>query len=218
MEEKRFGRYSNLILDLLCEALQRIGHSYRPKEGEGALLALAKAPSHIKELVSSLENKAKPGIPSGEIFHFQQSSTDKNTSIINILTVPGGDLARTDMAEIEVEMSHPGLIPDGSQIDDDNVEMDATEKPAAEADVQRQKDAAFKRSQDSQREKTRSGEAHQTDELEVARPQIVASSASDERGAAQQSSSAEGSGNEMEDQWCTRAYTHRFQQATMAPI
>ena len=51
----------NIILDLLCEALQRIGHSYRPREGEGALQALAKAPSHIKELVSSLENIAKPG-------------------------------------------------------------------------------------------------------------------------------------------------------------
>ena len=51
-----------VILDLICEALQRIGHSYRPKEGEGALRALAQAPSHIKELVSSLENLARPGI------------------------------------------------------------------------------------------------------------------------------------------------------------
>ena len=55
-----------IILDLICEALQRIGHSYRPREGDGALQALARAPSHIQELVSSLENLARPGNPDGD--------------------------------------------------------------------------------------------------------------------------------------------------------
>ena len=52
-----------IILDLLCEALQRIGHSYRPKEGYTAKQALQKAPTHIQELVATLETLAKPEGP-----------------------------------------------------------------------------------------------------------------------------------------------------------
>ena len=47
-----------MILDLLCEALHRIGLSYKPKEGESAKQALDKAPRHIQELVTRLENVA----------------------------------------------------------------------------------------------------------------------------------------------------------------
>ena len=49
-----------IVLDLLCEALQRIGHSYRPKEGMPAQQALKQAPSHIQDLVKSLERVAIP--------------------------------------------------------------------------------------------------------------------------------------------------------------
>ena len=50
-----------VVLDLLCEALQRIGHDYRPKEGMPAAQALATAPSYIQELVQTLEKVATPG-------------------------------------------------------------------------------------------------------------------------------------------------------------
>ena len=49
-----------IVLDLLCEALQRIGHSYRPKEWVLAKQALAQASTHIQDLVKSLENVATP--------------------------------------------------------------------------------------------------------------------------------------------------------------
>ena len=57
---KDIEEVDSIILDLLCEALQRIGHSYRPREGDSAKQALQKAPSHIQDLVATLENLAKP--------------------------------------------------------------------------------------------------------------------------------------------------------------
>ena len=44
-----------IILVLLCEALQRIGNNYRPKERASASQTLRRAPSHIQDLVKSLE-------------------------------------------------------------------------------------------------------------------------------------------------------------------
>ena len=50
----------NIVLDLLCEALQRMGHMYRPDEGAPAQKALDHAPSYIKDLVKTLERVATP--------------------------------------------------------------------------------------------------------------------------------------------------------------
>ena len=48
------------MLDLISEALQRMGQSYRPKEKAPARESLDSAPTHIRELVRKLEPIAVP--------------------------------------------------------------------------------------------------------------------------------------------------------------
>ena len=45
----------DVVLDLLVEALHRMGRASRPREGEPALAALAAAPAHVQALVARLE-------------------------------------------------------------------------------------------------------------------------------------------------------------------
>ena len=44
-----------VILDLLCEALVRMGELYRPREAQPAASALASAPRHIAQLIKQVE-------------------------------------------------------------------------------------------------------------------------------------------------------------------
>ena len=111
-----------VVLDLLCEALQRIGHQYRPKEGEPAVQALASAPSHIRELVQSLAEVALPGqqgvekleakgstqvdpieilTPTSQLENNGPASTDAQTSFAEIASAPGGKVLDVDDKGIE---------------------------------------------------------------------------------------------------------------------
>ena len=85
-----------IVLDLLCEALQRIGHSYRPKEGMPVQQAIQQAPSHIQDLVKSLERVASPNTKEAslaKVSHFSAdatpyapTSTDVNTFYSEIMS------------------------------------------------------------------------------------------------------------------------------------
>ena len=62
---RRLWRRSDLeeadlvVLDLVCEALSRLGHLLRPKEGQAAVEVLASAPRHYQEVASKLLSLAK---------------------------------------------------------------------------------------------------------------------------------------------------------------
>ena len=73
---KDLEEIDEIVLDLLCEALQRIGHSYRPKEGMPAQQALKQAPSHIQDLVKSLERVAIPDTKEASLAKVSRFSAD----------------------------------------------------------------------------------------------------------------------------------------------
>ncbi len=86
----------DVVLDLLCEGLARMGAAYRPDVGQPAHAALAAAPAHIRTLVSGLVPLArrpartapKCGLsPAAEVI--QQSSSDPRTSIAEVLSASG---------------------------------------------------------------------------------------------------------------------------------
>ena len=80
-----------VILDLVCEALVRLGQSYRPKEG-GTLAKenLARAPTEIQEMIESLVNLAKPPketlaqIPEDYAWDISESSTISKSLLCHI--------------------------------------------------------------------------------------------------------------------------------------
>ena len=167
-----------VILDLICEALQRIGHSYRPREGEGARQALARAPTHIQELVSSLGNLARPENPEDDDFQVQASSA-KPTSLI---VIPNASIATAEEDELNFAMPHAGpdfvdddgedsgpppQSPFGLGCSEDQVVDNIVATAAADLHSQRSEDshrettanAGCGRSEDSQREITAIAEA-----------------------------------------------------------
>ena len=61
-----------VVMDLLVEALHRMGNIYRPRSGQPAVAAIAVAPPHIAELVAKLEPIATRGVQRGGECKLQQ--------------------------------------------------------------------------------------------------------------------------------------------------
>ena len=56
--------HDKIVLDLVVEALDRLGRLHRPNENVAATQALRDAPSHVQDLVAKLSNLATPSTTS----------------------------------------------------------------------------------------------------------------------------------------------------------
>jgi len=88
----------DVVLDLLCECLVRMGQLYQPRQSAPAMQALAEAPPHIRELVAKVVPLAVPAfreaeavqtrvLPVGEVpFGTVSASSDPMTTAEEILS------------------------------------------------------------------------------------------------------------------------------------
>ena len=102
--------HDKIVLDLVVEALDRLGRLHRPDENVAATQALRDAPSHVQELVAKLSNLATPSMASDPATTSPAEATQTQEASFR-----RENAAKEENPSVNAEEETGGQVPDSVQ-------------------------------------------------------------------------------------------------------